>query len=1455
MNKLIALVLSISLIFGSITPSLAQSNKLMKGAQKALQQSGKEIAGAGAQLPKTLEQAAGVSAAQTVKKALSAGAAVEGVSAAVTNSAAKPNASVSVNTAPKVPDFGGRLEHEILAQTKAHQTAPKTLKEIQAILARTDFSAQDAQSVYNQIFNVDSRSASVKEFLLLNTLPSVAVERGFALSEQHAALAVDFYRRTLLSNLQEGPAFADSVSLEELVSLSPKNPEFAKLDKWSRSMAAVTDLGFYGSAKDAALLLNVYAKTPAALKPVTEVIVGRALLNLQAYKELEEMAAMAAENGQLSSEFWKGLQSYSNQQGLSLSLPSVAAKLDANTSSQLKRILKPWSELNVRHLDFSAKATEDWVALNAGKGKVIAAPVQKEGLAKEAATDDVFTPSLDLNLAGLQAMNDLSVGASPVPTSAGETIIPSVPGDPSTGEGPGGIIARVNSRYANVSYTKPVSQALQYGLEKAERKYIQEYGKTPVLEDKAFQKLWVESVKPELEKLAASNRKLTAKVQNDVIATLEASFDPEHVIAPIEKVSVFKKISQYFHNRADRAAAARANRAAQEASITGLEVSYPASLESAPGTFIPQDYEVKFVFDSEATKRAFLNVGKLDSETFVIDSNGSLLLRAPSGAVRGLMGVQIEGGNAATKQVFRALSSHRLAPRFEAEIAKGEDAVMDLLTEVRVPLRTILPGSLLEANPELKQFLVAKDLESAQAAFRNTGKVMESANAVSAVLKDLAAKNPATDQIEFHLFTDKAGDWALKLTAFSEGLSSFGQAISAATKVFGNISSFLTNLPSSAGQFGPALAPFISGLQSKFGLKHTAYMGQALSAIGLGISAGSLAMGAMGMLPAMAAFIGMVGGILVNGIAGNGIIKQTNSPIAKAIANDPVSASSTVADLNSWASAGGIYCYLFLPIVGAVTTALFGTGVGLGTLAAMFGVAAVAPVVSSLLMKASKITNIKETLKEKNKDGSTKTFLQGVGANLKYAFTGTQKQELEQLINKKAAKKGVAPETIKPTAWMKAKSYLNQYLVQMAGRVGLYHFGGMVFNSGPGTVLKEVFAKPEQAMLASFLAVYLTVFAGRKLGAKAMGRGLITDKALIGLSSLIAVGAGALSIIPGLDIYTRSGLWALAGLGFANLANQEQAMALNRPENADKKAAVSMIYVLARLTGMGTIIYGMLSDSIAALPGMTVAQGAIYGLALPVAATLLATLWNKSLITKDLKDQFRIWMTKKPKLLSYPILRSEVESALTKNPNLGTSLVMDDASQEVIKNLGDGLMSRYRVDLRTLEQTMISVNDKAALDLHRLDMARKLYSRLPENTRLATGNPLTYEQFRAEVEPLYNSIVKARATGASEESVNKLINDSLTGIMAKYPVGRADVRVIETRLMEKTRLDRVRIATMKYIYGKQLTKEAETEIAAQLKKVPADTDKQEVIDHVLEKYQAMAKARGVDFILPSNAVL
>ena len=130
MNKLIALVLSISLIFGSITPSLAQSNKLMKGAQKALQTTGKEVVG-GVTLPKAVEQTAGISAANSAKSALAGAPAVTG------GLAGMPEATGATTPAavPQIPDLSVRVEHEIEAQLKEHQaTTPKTLAEINKLL-------------------------------------------------------------------------------------------------------------------------------------------------------------------------------------------------------------------------------------------------------------------------------------------------------------------------------------------------------------------------------------------------------------------------------------------------------------------------------------------------------------------------------------------------------------------------------------------------------------------------------------------------------------------------------------------------------------------------------------------------------------------------------------------------------------------------------------------------------------------------------------------------------------------------------------------------------------------------------------------------------------------------------------------------------------------------------------------------------------------------------------------------------------------------------------------------------------------------------------------------------------------------------------------------------------------------------------------------------------------------
>lgn len=179
--------------------------------------------------------------------------------------------------------------------------------------------------------------------------------------------------------------------------------------------------GFYGAAKDASLLIDVYAKTPAALKPVTEVVVGRALLNLQAYEALEQLARLSAVNGELVTPFWSGVKTYAQEQGLNITLPQLSASAAAvKPSKELERLLGSWNRLNVRHVDASAKATADWAALNGAKGKVIARPTEQAPVRETPVPEAPVTPNVEVNLADLHLADNLAVGAAPVPASGTE---------------------------------------------------------------------------------------------------------------------------------------------------------------------------------------------------------------------------------------------------------------------------------------------------------------------------------------------------------------------------------------------------------------------------------------------------------------------------------------------------------------------------------------------------------------------------------------------------------------------------------------------------------------------------------------------------------------------------------------------------------------------------------------------------------------------------------------------------------------------------------------------------------------------------------------------------------------------------------------------------------------------------------------------------------------------------
>ena len=211
MNKLIALVLSFSLVFGSVTPSLAQQNKIVQGA-KAIKQ-----AGAGAQnlVPNTIKKIPGVSVGTNLRYVPNA-------------PAIKPLAPYAPGVhfvAPASSDESTQKLNENLTQAiskqalQASAVQAKKLDDIKKLLAKSNFSEKDAKEIYDQIFKVE-RTNTATEFLLLNTLPIVTVERGFALGKTQADQALSFYRNLLLSTINAPVNLPETASLNDLFSYS-----------------------------------------------------------------------------------------------------------------------------------------------------------------------------------------------------------------------------------------------------------------------------------------------------------------------------------------------------------------------------------------------------------------------------------------------------------------------------------------------------------------------------------------------------------------------------------------------------------------------------------------------------------------------------------------------------------------------------------------------------------------------------------------------------------------------------------------------------------------------------------------------------------------------------------------------------------------------------------------------------------------------------------------------------------------------------------------------------------------------------------------------------------------------------------------------------------------------------------------------------------------------------------
>ncbi len=623
----------------------------------------------------------------------------------------------------------------------------------------------------------------------------------------------------------------------------------------------------------------------------------------------------------------------------------------------------------------------------------------------------------------------------------------------------------------------------------------------------------------------------------------------------------------------------------------GMEATFPVYWEDK-STGITLD--VTFQFEDQAAKEAFYKrVDLAPNEFFVFDrGTGGIVIRqeltaeqrasAAKAKERGFFKVFFEGGQKTPLALYKVLFSREMTPAFTAASTKIPEDVMKLLSTYRADLRQILSKELQGKYPALEKYLTAKNtvLDKATIELLETGDVMKISKDIATELNETLATSAGTP---IKVYKDDIGHWAQNFAGFAEGtFGTMGQANTSALGLLGISKGALSNLPTSAGQLGPALAPFIGAWAEKYGTKNMLNFGQLLGTVGHLSAAASLTAGAFGVLPPLEAFAGMVGGITVNGVAGS-IMKQINPMVAKQRTSDPVSSSATITDLNAWASVGGMYCYLFLPLVGAASWLLTGSmDTTLGALAAMFGVASTIPLTANLLLRKSRIQNVVKT------DATKKSVGKTVWNNLKFGFKSP---------------------------------FLRNMFVATAGG----HFMGLGFNSGPGHFIKENISNASVAMAVSFLSIYLTVFAGRKLGAKAMQKGFIGDKALAGLSGLIGVSMGAASLLPGLDFATRCALFAAAGLGFSNWVNVLQSIELSRPENVGKEAAVSSMYILARTSGMLTLLMGMYGDQLGAMLNLSPSTAALYALTMPLAAGTMSMLLNHQYITKDLWPTAKRW--------------------------------------------------------------------------------------------------------------------------------------------------------------------------------------------------------------------------------------
>ena len=235
-----------------------------------------------------------------------------------------------------------------LEQKVAQQVSLKVGLESPAAWVRRKAAAKQVpDGILQALFAVPSQQE--RTALLQNEFLTLTLQRGVSPSAQQAAQALEAYRRDLIAHPK---------GFSGIKKLTAAND--AVLESAGGLLADMAGIGFYGTAQDAALLVNAYQTAASSeLEPVVFTAAARALLRLRAYGELEQVMALAQPSAARSAA-----ETFIRKHHLPVSVPPKPAAAQAQRDwNKLAEPLGRASRLNRLQLDLSERATEKWMKM------------------------------------------------------------------------------------------------------------------------------------------------------------------------------------------------------------------------------------------------------------------------------------------------------------------------------------------------------------------------------------------------------------------------------------------------------------------------------------------------------------------------------------------------------------------------------------------------------------------------------------------------------------------------------------------------------------------------------------------------------------------------------------------------------------------------------------------------------------------------------------------------------------------------------------------------------------------------------------------------------------------------------------------------------------------------------------------------------------------------------------